>query len=126
VGLFQFPVRIVDSSDNVVETVHAWVDTASTYTWLPRAVFERLGVVPRRTQTFVLADGRRERKAIAQVRILLSDEPFLTCCAVAEEGEEPLLGAVALEEAGLAADPVYKRLVPADAYALIALVTNNS
>ena len=35
------------------------VDTGSEYTWVPRDVLEQLGVVPRRKQAFVDADGRR-------------------------------------------------------------------
>jgi len=52
---------------------------------------------------------------------LLNRPPFYTYCAVAEAGEELLLGAVALEEAGLAVDPVNRRLVPASSYALTAI-----
>jgi len=55
------------------------------------------------------------------MRISLGGPAFYTYCAVAEEDEELLLSAVALEEAGLAVDPVNKRLIPAAGYALTAL-----
>ena len=121
VGLFKHPVRVFDASGSEIEVVEAWVDTSSSYTWLPASVRERLGIVPRAERVFVLADGRRERRRVAQVRISLGDELFSTYCAFAEEGEECLLGVIALEEAGLAVDPVNRRLVPAESYALTAL-----
>ena len=101
--------------------VSAWVDTASSYSWLPRNVARVLNIQTTRQRTFILANGRRERRGVAQVRISLRDDPFYTYCAFANEGEEFLLGAIALEEAGLAVDVVNKRLVPADSYALTAL-----
>ena len=58
---------------------------------------------------------------MAQIRISLGGEPFATYCAAAGEEDALLLGAVALEEAGLAVDPIEKRLVPADGYALTRL-----
>jgi predicted aspartyl protease len=124
-GLFQHDVKILDSAGHEVAVVKCWVDTASNYTWLPAAIRDQLGIRPTREETFVLADCRRERRRIAQVTISIGareDEvPFATFCAFANDGEEYLLGAVALEEAGLAVDMKNRRLVPADAYALTRL-----
>ncbi len=120
-GLFRYPIQVLDPGARVVETIEAWVDTGSTYTWLPRTVFTRLGVDATEEREFILANGMRERRKVAHVRISLGGQPFYTYCAIAEEGEEVLLGAVALEEAGLAVDPVNRRLVPAAGYALMAL-----
>ena len=120
-GLFRQTVVLNDPSGASKEQLDAWVDTGSTYTWLPRSVLERLGYAPSEEREFILADGRRERRQVVQVRISLGGPTFYTYCAFAEEGEELLLGAVALEEAGLAADPVNRRLVPAAGYALTAI-----
>ena len=120
-GLFQHDVKVIDSGGREIAVVKCWVDTASSYTWLPRDVADKLGIEPEEERTFVLADGRRERRLVAQVRISLVGPVFATYCAFAEAGEEFLLGAIALEEAGLAVDPVYKRLVPAESYALTRL-----
>ncbi len=120
-GLFQHEIQVLDQSGATVAMVSAWVDTASSYSWLPRNVARVLNIQTTRQRTFILANGRRERRGVAQVRISLRDDPFYTYCAFANEGEEFLLGAIALEEAGLAVDVVNKRLVPADSYALTAL-----
>ena len=92
-----------------------------TYTWLPSNLLRSLGFEPSEEREFILADGRRQRRRVAQARISLGGPSFFTYCAFADEGEESLVGAVALEEAGLAVDPVNKRLVPTAGYALTAL-----
>jgi predicted aspartyl protease len=83
-------------------------------------MFQQAGVKPSEEREFILADGTRERRNVAQVRVSLGGPAFYTYCAVAEQGEESLLGAIALEEAGLAVDPVNRRLIPAAGYALAA------
>ncbi len=127
--MFKQPLTVFDSAGQPVDTVEAWVDTGSTYTWLPRALFESLGIQPTEEREFIpstssgrrLATGTREKRLVAQVRISLGGPRFYTYCAIAAPGEEILLGAVALEEAGLAVDPVNRRLVPASSYALTAV-----
>ena len=105
-GLFRETLRVLDRSGRTVNELEAWVDTGSTYTWLPRSVFDALGIAAEEEREFVLANGARETRAVAQIRISLGGPAFYTYCAVVEEGEELLLGAVALEEAGLALDSV--------------------
>ncbi len=117
-GVFQFPIQVVDQSGQVIETVNAWVDSGSAYTWLPAAVRDRLGLAPVEDRAFKLANGVLERRPVAQVRISLGGPSFSTYCAFAEEDDECLLGAIALEEAGLAVDTVNRRLVPAISYRL--------
>ena len=101
-GLFKQTVTVPDGRGDDVDEVDAWVDTGSTYSWLPREVFDRAGVEPSEERSFLLANGTRELRRVAQLRILIQGRTFYTYCAVTEQGEEPLLGSVALEEAGLA------------------------
>ncbi len=117
-SLFRQPIQVFRPSGEAVETVDAWVDTGSTYTWLPRSLLQALDLSPTEEREFALADGRRQRRQVAQVRISLGGPAFYTYCAFAEPGEELQLGAVALEEAGLAVDPVNQRLVPATSFTL--------
>jgi clan AA aspartic protease len=111
-GLFKHPITVFDAAGEARDTVEAWVDSGSTYTWLPRGLLRRIGVEPAEEREFILANGTRETRQVSQVRISLGGRPFYTYCAFAEEGEETLLGAVALEEAGLGVDPVSQRLIP--------------
>jgi predicted aspartyl protease len=117
-GLFQYPVQVFDFAGSLIDSVDLWVDIASSYTWLPASLRDRLGLELREERTFRLANGVRERRPVAQVTISLGGLPFSTYCAFAEEADEPLLGVIALEEAGLAVDPVNQRLVPVDAFRL--------
>ncbi|MDP2935372.1 MAG: Retroviral aspartyl protease, partial [Dehalococcoidia bacterium] len=64
------------------------------------------------------ADGREASYPIAQVRVRLDGRERFTICVFGEEGTEPLLGAVTLEEFGLAVDPLNKRLIPVRGYLL--------
>ena len=89
------------------------VDTGSEYTWIPRPVLEELGIIPRRQQGFIVADGRRIDRDIgyALVRAGGSEAPDLV--VFAEPGDMSLLGAHSLEGLNLKIDPVRKELVPA-------------
>jgi predicted aspartyl protease len=120
-GLFKQLVTVGSADGSRTVDVEAWVDTGSTYTWLPSATLRALGFEPSEEREFILANGQRERRPVAQARLSLGGPSFYTYCAFAESGEELLLGAVALEEAGLAVDPVNKRLVPTAGYALTAI-----
>ena len=115
-SVLEYPVPVYDSDGNLVETVDLWVDTGSSYTWLPARVRHFLRIQPSEERSFLLANGVVERRPVAQVRISLGGPPFATYCAFGEDGDALVLGAIALEEAGLAADPVHQRLIPADSF----------
>ena len=53
------------------------VDTGSEYAWVRSEVLKALGVVPRRRQAFVVADGRRVERDLgyALVRAAGSEAP---------------------------------------------------
>jgi len=119
-GLFRQPMSVLTADGSRSERVEAWVDSGSTYTWLLASLLRSLGFEASEEREFILANGERERRAVTQARISLGGPSFFTYCAFAEEGEELQLGAVALEEAGLAVDPVNRRLIPVAGYALTA------
>ena len=89
------------------------VDTGSEYTWIPRAVLGELGIVPRRTQAFETADGRRIERDIGYALIRVADTEAPDLVVFAEPGDMTLLGAHSLEGLNLKIDPVRKQLVPA-------------
>jgi predicted aspartyl protease len=84
-------IQVFDASGAVAATFDAWVDMATAYTWLPRSLAERLGLDLTESRVFVLADGTRQRKPVAQVRISLGGPAFYTYCALVDEGEELLV-----------------------------------
>ena len=110
-GHFRVAVQVGHPTGERFEAIEALVDTGATYTWVPRDVLERLGVVPEDEWPFVLADGREVRYPMAWIRIRLGERVQPTIAVFGEPRSEPILGVVTLEEFRLAADPVNRRLV---------------
>ena len=110
-GHFRVTVQVGHRTGERFEPIDALVDTGATYTWVPRDVLERLGVVPEEDWPFVLADGREVRYPMAWIRIRLGERVQPTIAVFGEPRSEPILGVITLEEFRLAADPVNRRLV---------------
>ena len=92
------------------------VDTGATYSLIPPALADRLGVsrLPRK-QTVTLADGRRIEVEVGPVMVRIGDRSAATMVVIAA-CDEPLLGVEALEALGLAVDPTTGSLKPTRAY----------
>jgi clan AA aspartic protease len=115
-GTFRQHIEVGSSEAGPFAPVEALVDTGATYTLLPRAVVAPLGVRPREREEFILADGRTVEREIAIVVVRLDGRTRPTVCVIDDVAPNALLGAVTLEEFGLAADPVNRRLIPAPKY----------
>jgi predicted aspartyl protease len=113
-GLFHVTGRLTGPTGKT-EQVPLLVDTGATLLAVPREVAERLELVARRSQSVVVAGGRRETWPVAEVRLALDGQDVTTPCFIAPGGPS-LLGAVALESLFLAVDPVAKRLIPVDGF----------
>ena len=111
-GTFYVALEIVSPSDDRSESLQALVDTGASYSWVPASVLQGLGVEPTIRFPFVLADGRRIERDMAEARVRLNGEERTTLVVFGDEGTQPLLGAYALEGFGLSADLVNRRLVP--------------
>ena len=57
-GTFRVTADIGDPRGERYEALEVLVDTAATYTWVPRSILERLGVTPTFRFPFILAGGR--------------------------------------------------------------------
>lgn len=111
-GTFRYPIEIAARPEGPYERVEALVDTDSIYTWVPSSIMRRLDLAPTARQPFLLADGRQIDRDIVEAVVRIDGRSFHTICVFADEGDQVLLGSVTLEQFGLAADPVNKRLVP--------------
>ncbi len=96
------------------EDVELVVDTGATFLVVPRALADRLGLVPRRTRPITVGRQRNMWPA-AEVRLSINGDEVTTPCFVAPEGPA-LLGAVAFESLLLGVDPVAKRLIPVEGF----------
>lgn len=88
------------------------VDTGATWTRLPAAVVSQLGLTASRQRTVTPATGERVNYPAGQVAIQLNGEEIITVFLAGPPDGLAILGAVTLEEFGLAPDPVRKTLVP--------------
>jgi predicted aspartyl protease len=94
------------------EEMTAVADTGATLSVIPGQILDGLGIARRRAVSLMLADGRRADRHIGDALVAVDGDA--TACRVifGEAGDETLLGVTALEQLGLAVDPVRRRLVP--------------
>jgi len=88
------------------------VDTGATWTMLPPDAVSRLGLTTSLQRAVTLASGERVTYAAGQVALRLNGEELVTLFLRGLAGCLAVLGAVTLEEFGLAPDPVRKTLIP--------------
>ena len=108
-------IGIGDQQGNRFQDIQVTVDTGSTFTAVPRRLLESLDVPVARQATFRMADGRTTTVDVGWTIIRLQGQVLPTRVIFVEENESSLLGAVTLDEALLAVDPVGQRLIPVDA-----------
>ena len=113
-GTFRITVEIADPQGQHFEAVDMLVDTGATFTKASRDLLERLSVPVESTYTAELADGSRVQRTRGRTMIRLQGKEFPTPVTFGEDGEQNLLGAIALDDAMLAVDPHSRRLIPVD------------
>lgn len=114
-GTFNYPIEIGDPGGQRFERIEALVDTGASYTVVPASVLQRLGVVPSRTRTFVLGDGRETERELGETIVRIDGTSVTTLVVFGDDQAGPALGVYTLEGLGLAVDPVKRRLVPTEA-----------
>lgn len=113
-GKLTITIAVGDQQGARFEDLEVAVDTGSTFTALPKALLERLGVPVTRTARARTGDGGTVPVDIGWTMVRLEGQVFPTQVTFADEGEPPQLGAVTLAGALLAVDPVGQRLIPVD------------
>ena len=93
-------------------SVDALVDTGAFLSAVPASVLHELGVSPTRRQTVRFADGSARRMELGLVWMQIDARETVTQVMFNEEGTQPLLGALTLEELFLIVDPVDQKLAP--------------
>ena len=95
-------------------SLNGLVDTGASYTMIPASALEELGIERDRVRTFSLADGSKQDFAIGWAQMELQGETSPAPVIFGPETGKILLGAMALEAFGLAADAKNRRLIPAE------------
>ncbi len=88
-------------------------DTGTTYSMIPRAVLEQIGITPLEQLEFEIADGRRIERDIGEVTFFWDGKGRTSPVIFGESSDAAVLGVVALESLALQVDPFSKQLRPA-------------
>ncbi len=92
------------------------VDSGATYTLVPHAIWQEIGLKAKRAHDFTLADGTQVNRNISKCHItiehLLSGVNGHTPVILGEVGDEALLKMVTLEILGLVLNPLTRSLHP--------------
>lgn len=93
-------------------TVRFLVDGGATYSLLPKKDWQAIGLRPKRSVSFSLADGTVIKRDVSECLITLPQGDGHSPVILGEAGDEPLLGAVTLEILGLVLNPFNRTLQP--------------
>lgn len=97
-------VKSLDATGLSVEAKFL-VDTGSINCLLPASMLKKAGIQPLKTEVYELANGQQIEFPVGAARIDILDRFVMVEVIFGPEDAEPLLGAVALECAGLVVDP---------------------
>jgi predicted aspartyl protease len=112
-GMTEIRVRVVNLADaRRSAEVDMVVDSGAIYSVVPAGMLRRIGVVPRDTKVFGLANGASVRRDVADVRYDIGDCSGAAPVIFGRRGDASLLGVVTLEALGLRLDPLRRRLLP--------------
>ena len=113
-GIIRRTVRFGSEDGSRWVSAVATIDTGATHCQIAISTAGELGARLFRRSQVVLADGSIQERDIVYVRVEV--DPLLpsvvTTVVVCEEGAPFLVGAVALEQLGLGADPGTQQLAP--------------
>ena len=114
-GMFQVRVRVSNPADRSrFFEENFWVHTGALYSFIPEGRLNEIGINPLRARELILADGRRDRRLLGEAVFTIAQlDESLTCTVIfAPAGSLYLLGATALENFGVQADPTTQQLKP--------------
>ena len=114
-GMFQVKVAVANPKDAEQSFQESfWVDTGALYSFAPEDRLKEIGLTPIIARDFVMADGRKDRRLIGQADFTVEGlHDTITCLIVfGPPGSLFLLGATALENFGVQADPTAQQLKP--------------
>lgn len=113
--MFQVKVTIANPQSPQRAFVDSfWVDTGALYSFAPEDRLRAIGIEPKFTRDFVFADGKTDRRLVGEVAFSIegTDETITCLIVFGPPGSLLLLGATALENFGVQADPTTQKLRP--------------
>lgn len=110
-GIIYIEGKVTGPNDKEV-IVRFLVDSGATYTLLPYDTWQKIGLLPKRSVTFTLADGTTLKRKVSECHIALHEGEGHTPVILGEPGDKALLGVVTLEILGLKLNPFSRTLEP--------------
>ena len=103
-GLTHVPVTIRNLITQDEFTLKFLIDTGSTESMVPASELRKIGIEPRTQRSYELANGQVEHYDIGAAEISFLDESIVGEVIFGPDDAEPLLGALALQSAGIILD----------------------
>jgi clan AA aspartic protease len=105
-----FVAGTVTGKKGKTATVEFLIDSGAIYSLLPEKDWKAIGLKPKRSMTFILADGTKVKRDVSECHIALPQGDAHTPVILGEPGDDALLGAVTLEILGLVLNPFNRTL----------------
>jgi len=102
----------VEGPTGKTANVRLLIDSGPMYSLLGKNTWQAIGLQPKRSANFTLADGTQIERQISECRLSLPQGDGYTPVMLGEDGDEPLLGTVTLEILGLVLNPFSRTLQP--------------
>ena len=109
-GLTHVAVKLRNRGSEDTFTAKFFIDTGATDSMAPASELERIGVVPDGRRTYELATGELEQFEVGYAEFSFMNDTILARVIFGPDNTEPILGAIALELAGVMVDPVNQTL----------------
>jgi len=114
-GFVKTGIRVSNPSDpSKYAELELLVDTGATFTLIPRAVFQEIGVEADTKFKLRVADGRFIERDGTTVWVEVAGKGYKVPVLIGEEEDAPVLGVTTLEILGLEVDPITQRLKPTE------------
>jgi clan AA aspartic protease len=104
-GLTHVAVKLRNPGSKETHSDTFLVDTGATDSMVSAAALKRIGVVPTGKRTYELASGERREFEVGYAEMSFMGDSIQARVIFGPDNTEPILGAVALELAGLVVDP---------------------
>jgi len=109
-GLTHVVVKLLNSHSAEKYEADFLVDTGAWYSMAPASELKKIGIYPVGKETYQLASGELREYEYGNAELRFMDEVVPTRIIFGPDDIEPILGVVALEEAGIIVDPPNQRL----------------
>ena len=114
VGIFRADFTIRHKDGTQLRALNGVVDTGSSFVIVPEPILDEMGVARDEPALFGLADGSTREMSVGEVLLGLQGRTKTVQVVFGPDPRKTLLGAMALEAFGLAADAKNHRLIPAE------------